>query len=98
MRSFSALGIKSTRNNLHGDKIKIDRILNKKIIVHSYTVCSSKFSNGSGICVNMQIELDGEKRVVFIGSKNIQNILDQVPKEYFPFEATLVKNDHYELI
>jgi hypothetical protein len=41
--------------------------------------------------------MDGEKRVVFTGSTILIDTIKQVPKEKFPFETIIVKeNEYYE--
>jgi len=68
-------------------------ILNQEIIIHSYEVKPSKITDkGSGICLHMQIEYEGLKRAFFCGSKILKGLLEQVPKDRFPFKATIIKN------
>ena len=81
---------------MDGDKIQIDRILNKEIEVIGYKIRPSKFSkNKSGQCLTLQINsLDGDKRILFTGSdvliKQIEQYGDQIP-----FFATIKKVDKY---
>lgn len=91
MKNFSELGIKPSVPALTGDKIKIDRIVDKEIVVHSYKVEQSKYNESK--CLFLQIELKDEKRVVFTGSANLIDMIQKVPRESFPFVTTIRKDD-----
>jgi hypothetical protein len=92
MQKFSDFNITATTKGFTGDKIKIDRILNRKIIVHEYRIENSKYE-GKGKCLHLQIELDGSKKVLFSGSGNLIDMIEKVSKQSFPFETTIVKDD-----
>lgn len=97
MTNFSDLGIKSEVKSFEGDKIKIDRILNKTIVVEAYKIEQSKFEKGSGKCLHIQIQVDGNKRVLFTGSSNLMDVIQRVPTNKFPFNTTIVKeNERFE--
>lgn len=98
MHSFKDLGIKATSKSFEGDKIKIDRIQNKEIVVEAYKIEASKFKEkGNGKCLYMQITIDGTKRVLFTGSTNLMEMIEQVPADKFPFKTTIVKeNERFE--
>ena len=90
--SFADFGIKPNLKGFEGDKIKIDRILNKAVIVEAYKIEKSKFEEkGNGQCLHIQVSVDNEKRVVFSGSKFLMDMIEQVPKDKFPFTTTIVK-------
>lgn len=95
MKKFSDLGIKTDlQETLAGDKIKMHKILNRAITVHNFRIEPSKFT---GQCLYMQIEIDGEKRVVFTGSTGLLQAIQKIQKTDFPFETTIEKdNDRYE--
>lgn len=94
MNAFSDFKITTSQKAFTGDKIDIDRIMNKEIVVADYKVEPSKFTNkGSGQCLTLQIEYDNSKRVVFTGSSNLIKQIEQVPKEKFPFKATIIKEN-----
>jgi len=99
MKEFKEFAIKPVVNGFTGDKIKIDRILNKRIIIHAYKIEESKFKEkGNGKCLHMQIEIDGDKRIVFTGSVALMEIIRQVPPDGFPFKATIAKpGERFEL-
>lgn len=94
MKKFSDFGIKSSV--LQGDKVKIDVILNKLVEVVSYRIENSKFSNGkSNKCLYLQIRIEGKLHVVFSGSHVLIEQIEQVPKDGFPFSATITKPGRY---
>lgn len=94
MTKFSDLNIKMPSAGLEGEKIKIDRILNKEIKVHAFEVKASKYADkGNGKCLHMQIEVDQAKRVVFTGSGVLMETLAQVPKNAFPITTTIIKQN-----
>lgn len=92
MKKFSEFGIKTISDSFTGDKIKIDRVMNRLITVCDYRLEDSKFGEGKK-CLFIQIELDGDKRVIFTGSRNLMDMIERVPKPEFPFEATIIKDN-----
>ena len=98
MKEFSQLGIKSDNKRFVGDKIKMSRILNRKITVEKFKVEDSKYQkDGFDKCLHMQIKLQGNDHVVFTGSRNLIEMIQQVPADAFPFSTTIVKeNEMYE--
>lgn len=95
MRKFSELGIK-TEVRMTGNKINITRIMNREITILDYRLEESKFTkNKSGKCLFLQLEVDGEKRVVFTGSDVLISQIKQIPNEELPILATIIKNGEY---
>jgi len=97
MINFKELGIKPLEKQFEGDKIKIDRLLNKQIIVLDYKIESSKFQDkGTGKLLTLQIIVDNTKRILFTGSKILMELIEQVPKDKLPFQTTIIKeNDSF---
>lgn len=94
MKTFKSFGIKTDSQSFTGDKKKIEWILNLKIIVFAYRIAPSKYE---GKRLDLQIEIDGVKHVVFTGSEVLIDMIEKVNKEDFPFECTIVKsNRHFE--
>jgi len=93
MKSFKDFNIKTTSKAFEGDKVKIDRILNKEITVEDYRIENSKYEKGNGKCLHMQIVLDSSKRVVFTGSVNLMDIIQQIPSTDFPFKTTIIREN-----
>lgn len=60
MRNFNEFKLKPVVNGFIGEKIDINRILNREIIVEKYKVEDSKFKDKSyNKCLNLQIKIDG---------------------------------------
>jgi hypothetical protein len=97
MKKFSDFDIKNTAHFI-GDKVKMVKVLNKEVIIHDFKVDVSKFpKNKSGNVLTLQIELSGEKQIIFTGSDVLIDQITQVQKEDFPFLAVIVKNgEHFE--
>ena len=77
-----------------GEKIKIDDVLEKEIIVHGYMVSDSKFKPNEK-CLKIGIELNHLNRVIFTGSKILLKQCEKY-KDKMPFKTKLVKvNKHY---
>ena len=75
-----------------GDKISINKILNKEISVLHYRIKPSK--HGTDDYAQMQIELDGEKMVCFTISMVIKEQLEMY-KDKLPFTTTIIKPRKY---
>lgn len=96
MHNFKDFNIKPTVNPFVGDKIPVTKILNTEIKVLEFKIEPSKQKQGSDY-LTLQIEKGGNKRVVFTGSRVLIDQIKNVPKEKFPFNTTIVKdNDYYE--
>jgi hypothetical protein len=97
IKSFSSFGIKPEIKSLQGDKIKIERILNCPIVVEDYQIKDSKFTEGSGRCLHLQIKKQGIQHVVFTGSTVLMDMISHVKKDQLPFTTTIIKeNDHFQ--
>lgn len=80
---------------LDGDKIKIDKVLNRKIIVTGYKITNSRFAkSNSSRCLKLQFTLDDKKRVLFSGS---DILIEQIIKyaDHIPFITNIAKIDKY---
>lgn len=98
MHSFKDFGIKPKIKSFEGEKIKIERIINKVIIIEDFKIGVSKFKEkGNGDVLTVQIMVDNTKRVLFTGSVNLMEMIQQVPKEQFPFTTTIIReNERFE--
>jgi len=91
---FKDLGIKTETTHFTGDKIKIQKVLNKEIKILNYTISPSKIK---GNYVQMHVEVCGSKHVIFTGSTVLMQTLEKVPKDRFPFSSTIVQEgEHFE--
>lgn len=91
MKNFKDLGVHVEKQGFVGNKIKINKILNKEIIVHKFKVIPSKFDSGK--CLNLQIEVDGTKHVLFTGSGNLIGIIEKIDADHFPFKTTIIEEN-----
>ncbi|MDQ1150177.1 MULTISPECIES: hypothetical protein [Sphingobacterium] len=95
MKKFSDFNITVEAENFIGDKIRVTKILNRPIIVHAFKLDPSKFYAGESLA--LQIEFEGQKRVVFSGSKRLKEQIKQVPKDGFPFHTTIIEENDMHL-
>lgn len=81
---------------LDGEKMKINDILNREILVIGYRVKKSKYGNGNGDgrCLTIQYELDGRRYVTFTGSAVLAEQCSVYASE-MPFVAVMRKIDRY---
>lgn len=94
MNSFADLNITPQYNNFQGNKIDIDDLLNREIIVHDFKIGPSKFKDrGDKECLTLQITVNNEMRVVFCGSTYLMQTIKLIPKNKFPFTTTIVKKN-----
>lgn len=79
---------------LDGNKIRIDDILNKELIITGYKIKESKYPKSGPKCLTLQVVLDDKKYVLFTGSVVL---LEQMEKyqDHLPFIATIQKIDRY---
>ena len=98
MHSFKEFGIKPTTKAFEGDKIGMHKILNKQIIIEDFKIGESKYKEkGSGKLLTIQIIVDNAKRIVFTSSSNLMQMIEQAPKDKFPFMTIIVEeNERYE--
>lgn len=96
MNKFSDFGIKPKESAFIGDKIKIERVLNLEITVFNYKISESQKKPGTKY-MTLQIRKGNEKHVIFTGSTVLMDMIEQVPKDSFPFVTTIKKdNDRLE--
>jgi len=96
MNSFKDFNIKPKASSYVGEKVKVKKILNLSITVLDFKIEPSKQKAGTKL-LTLQIELAGEKRIVFTGSTILMDQIVQLPKGALPFTTTIQENsDHYE--
>ena len=94
MKQFSDLGIETQLRNFEGDKISPDSVIGKNIQVIGFRVVESKFQEkGTGKCLHLQIEFNGERRVMFSGSGYLIDTIQKVDKSDFPFATVIIKQN-----
>lgn len=96
MNLFSDLGIEIDSAPFAGDKIKINRVLNKEIEVIDFELNESKFQSGkNGKCLKLQIRFEDELRIIFTGSSLLVSAIQKVKKEMLPFKTTIVETNGF---
>ncbi len=94
MNNFKSFNIQPAVQGLKGDKIKIDKVFNKEIVVEDWRIEDSKYK---GKCLHMQIIIDSSTRVVFTGSVSLLEMIQKVDRDKLPFKTIILKdNDRYE--
>ena len=81
-----------SQHQLEGDKMPLDDVVNKEIIVTSFNISKSKFSNGDGLKLTLQFELKGVKHILFTSSAVLRKQCEEY-KDKIPF-ITTVKHIH----
>jgi hypothetical protein len=95
--SFRDMGVQIPESEaLEGQKININKLFGREILVHRYTIKPSIIKESKNpLCLWMQISIDGNMRVVFSGSEYLQKMIKQIPyPEKFPFKTTIVRKDN----
>lgn len=91
MKRFSDFNVVAPEKTFDGEKIKIFKILNREIKVLNYRLVDSKFKQ-SQQRLDLHIELDGAKYIVFTGSVNLIKMITQIEKVDLPF-LTVIEKD-----
>lgn len=89
--NFKDFNIKSKLPSFKGDKIKIDRVLNTEITVTGYKITNSTKKPGTKL-LTLEIVKGDTYHIIFTGSANLMDLIEQVPKEGFPFNTTIIKD------
>ncbi len=87
---FSQFGIQPTIDTLVGDKIKINKILNREILVTDFRIKASKYE---GDRLDLEFTIGESKHIIFTGSKTLLETIRLIPKKDFPFLTTIVEED-----
>ena len=97
MNKFSEFDIKAPEKGFEGDKIRIERVLNREISVLAYKIQESKIDEfkekGASMCLHLQISLNGVMYVIFTSSVYLMIDIKQVPEDKFPFLTTIIKEN-----
>lgn len=92
MRNFKDLNIKAETSSFKGEKVSIKRVFNVEIKVLAFKIEPSKKKENTQL-LTLQIERDGEPRIIFTGSNVLIKQIQQVSPNDFPF-VTTIKNDN----
>ena len=74
--------------SLTGDKLKLDDILGKEIIIKGYKLGNSKYNEGQ--VLTLQFELENVEYITFTGSSVLTNQVEKY-KEEIPFMTKIEK-------
>lgn len=91
MKRFSDFAEEQT---LDGDKVKLDDVLNKEIVVTGYVVTKSKYKSSGDMYLKLQFEVDGARYILFTGSNVLINQIERYHDE-IPFITTIKKVDKF---
>lgn len=94
MNQFKDFNIQAKLNSFTGDKIKIEKVLNREIKILDFKIEDSKVKPGTKL-LTLQIEKSSENHVIFSGSKYLIQQIEQVDKDKFPFTTTIVKESEH---
>lgn len=100
VKEFSELEITIDRR-FSGDRIRIEKIEGDEIIILDYEIRESKISKENDPtwkgerkdCLYLQIEMNGQKRVLWGSYRFMIDQIKQVSKEDLPFKTKIV-NEH----
>jgi hypothetical protein len=63
-------------------------------VVHRYIIKESTVDafkkNGSDKCLHLQVSFNNEMHVVFTSGKALMEVIEQIPRDKFPFTTTIV--------
>lgn len=91
---FADLNIKPSQPAFVGDKIKIDRVLNREITISRFKIEPSKYpEKGNGMRLVMQVKIGTEDKIIFTGSTVLQEMIQEIPKDKFPVVTTIQKDN-----
>lgn len=93
MNKFSSFSINPCEGKFMGDKIKIKKVFDKDIIVLDFLIENSKYTDkGEEKCLKLQIEMNGQKHVLWTGSRVLMEMIQQVDRRSLPFQ-TVIKEE-----
>ncbi len=94
MNSFKDFNIEPSTKCFKGDKIKVERLLNREIAVYEYEIKDSIKVPGTD-CLHLQIKIGETWHVVFTSSKGLMEAITRVPEKGFPFTTTIIRDQDF---
>ena len=79
--------------SFEGEKLRLDEVLNKEILVTGYKIKDSHQKKGKQY-LTIHFELDGKQHITFTGSIVLMNQLKKY-ESHLPFLATIKKISQY---
>lgn len=95
MKDFGEFNIVPERKGFRGEKISIKKILNVNIIIEEFKVEKSKFE---GKRLDLQIVFNNVQRLCMIGSQNLIDMIEKVPKNGFPFTTKIIQEESGRMV
>ena len=96
MKLFSELGIQIDSAPMSGEKIKINRVVNKEIEVVDFELNESKYqADKHRKCLKLQVRHEGDLRIIFTGSNMLIQAIQKVDKRMLPFKTVIVERNGY---
>ncbi|MCL1657433.1 hypothetical protein M2T79_12580 [Elizabethkingia miricola] len=92
MKNFKEFNITPTFKAFVGDKIKLSKVINTQIIINDYKIKDSEKKPGTKY-LTLQITRKGDKEIIFTSAKTLMDMIEQVPKDEFPFMTTIAQED-----
>ena len=92
MKKFSDLNITQGNQNFSGEKIKLYNLLNREIIITDYRIVQSKYKDANAERLDIELEIDNNKRLTWTGSTRLIETIKQIAKEDLPILTTIVKD------
>jgi hypothetical protein len=93
MNTLQKLGIKNVPTGFLGKVIEIDEVFEKNIIIHRYEITESKYpKKNNDRLMNLQIEIEGDKRLLRTTSVGLMNVMRQVDGSNLPILTRIIKN------
>jgi hypothetical protein len=82
---------------LDGDKMRIEEIIGREIIIRNYRIKSSRFQDNSSKYLTIQFSFQGDEKryIVFTGSAVIADQLERNADGNMPFFATIRRIGKY---
>ena len=80
---------------LDGEKMKIDDVLNKEILIIGFRLRNSQYSRENATqCLTLQFESDGQRYILFTGSIILTEQIEKYQNE-IPFLTIIKKIDRF---
>ncbi len=102
VKKFSDLNIKIERKSITGDKVKIEDVIGKEIVIHSYAIEDSKIDrfkeSGDSKCLYLQFKMNDKDCLVFTRAKGLMEAMEKVGMANLPIMATIVKDEQRRLL
>lgn len=92
MKTLQQLGISPAPAGFVGKKIEMEDVFDRDIVIHAFRITDSKYpKKNNDKRMDLQIEIDGAKRLVFTTSINLMNVMKQVGDENLPILTKIIK-------